>query len=39
MGTVTGGSSGRFRMTREDATAIDNKVMTREEYFVRKVLF
>jgi hypothetical protein len=39
MGTVTGGSSGRFRMTREDAQAIDNKTMTREEYFVRKVLF
>jgi hypothetical protein len=39
MGTVTGGSSGRFRMTREDAVAIDNKTLTREEYFVRKVLF
>jgi hypothetical protein len=39
MGTVTGGSSGRFRMTREDAQAIDNKALTREEYFVRKVLF
>ena len=39
MGTVTGGSSGRFRMTREDAQAIDSKAMTREDYFVRKVLF
>jgi hypothetical protein len=39
MGTVTGGSSGRFRMTREDATAIDNKFITRQDYFVRKVLF
>lgn len=39
MGTVTGGAAGRFRMTREDAQAIDSKTMTREDYFVKKVLF
>ena len=39
MKTTMGGSSGRFQMTRDDATAIDGKTLTREEYFVRKVLY
>src|SRR5262249_8382402 len=39
MRTTTGGSSGRFQMTRDDATSLDNKSMTREEYFIRKVLY
>jgi hypothetical protein len=39
MGTTTGGSSGRFRMTRADAQLLESKSMTREEYFVKKVLF
>jgi len=39
MKTTMGGSSGRFQMTRDDATAIGNKTLTREEYFVRKVLY
>jgi len=39
MGTVTGGAAGRFRMTREDAQAIDSKAISREDYFVQKVLF
>ena len=39
MKTTTGGSSGRFQMSRDDAAALDNKSLTREEYFVRKVLY
>ena len=39
MRTTTGGSSGRFQMTREDANALDGKSITREEYFIRKVLY
>jgi hypothetical protein len=39
MKTTTGGSSGRFQMTRDDAQALDLKQITREEYFVRKVLY
>lgn len=37
--TIRGGSAGRFRMTRADAEAIDSKRITREQYFVQKVLF
>jgi hypothetical protein len=39
MKTTTGGSSGRFQMSRDDAGALDNKALTREEYFIRKVLY
>ena len=39
MKTTTGGSSGRFQMTRADAASLDGKTITREEYFVRKVLY
>ena len=39
MKTTTGGSSGRFQMTRDDATALDGKAITREMYFVNKVLY
>jgi hypothetical protein len=39
MKTTTGGSSGRFQMTRKDAEALDKKVMTIPDYFVRKVIF
>jgi hypothetical protein len=39
MKTTTGGSSGRFQMSRDDASALDNKNVTREEYFIRKVLY
>jgi hypothetical protein len=39
MKTTTGGSSGRFQMSRDDATTLDNKNVTREEYFIRKVLY
>ena len=39
MKTTTGGSSGRFHMTRADAASLDGKTITREEYFIRKVLY
>ena len=39
MRTTTGGSSGRFQMTRDDANVLDAKNVTREEYFIRKVLY
>lgn len=39
MKTTSSGSSGRFQMTRDDAQALDTKQITREEYFIRKVLF
>lgn len=39
MKTTTGGSSGRFKMTREDAEALDKKQISQQEYFVRKVLY
>lgn len=39
MKTTNGGSSGRFQMTRDDAQALDSKQLTREEYFVRHVLY
>jgi len=39
MKTTTGGSSGRFQMTRDDAHALFAKAIAREEYFVRKVIY
>lgn len=39
MKQTTGGAAGRFQMTRDDAQAIDAKTISREDYFVRKVLF
>jgi len=39
MKTTTGGSSGRFQMSRDDASLLDSKAVTREEYFIRKVLY
>jgi hypothetical protein len=39
MRTTMGGSSGRFQMTREDALALDNKQISKEDYFVRKVIY
>ncbi len=39
MKTTMGGSSGRFQMTREDALALDNKQISKEDYFVRKVIY
>jgi len=39
MKTTNGGSAGRFQMTREDATALDTKSISQQEYFVRKVIY
>jgi hypothetical protein len=39
MKTTTGGSSGRFQMTRDDALAIDNKTIAKSDYFVKKVIY
>jgi hypothetical protein len=39
MKTTTGGSSGRFQMTRADAQTLDSKQMSREDYFIRKVIY
>ncbi|MGZ8711092.1 MAG: hypothetical protein ACXW28_12795, partial [Thermoanaerobaculia bacterium] len=39
MKTTNGGAAGRFMINRTDADAINNKTMTLQEYFVRKVLY
>lgn len=39
MKQTTGGAAGRFQMTRDDAQALDSKSVSREDYFVRKVLY
>jgi len=39
MKTTTGGSSGRFQMSRDDAMALDSKKISQQEYFVRKVIY
>jgi hypothetical protein len=39
MKTTTGGSSGRFQMSRDDAQMLDAKKMSQQEYFIRKVIF
>jgi hypothetical protein len=39
MKTTTGGSSGRFQMTRADAQMLDSKQVSREDYFIRKVIY
>ncbi len=39
MKTTTGGSSGRFQMTREDAQALDAKKISQQDYFVRRVIY
>lgn len=39
MGTTTGGSAGRFQMTRADAEALDKRTISQHDYFVRKVIY
>jgi hypothetical protein len=39
MKTTTGGSAGRFQMSRADAEALNNRKISQEEYFVRKVIY
>jgi hypothetical protein len=39
MKTPTGGSGGRFQMTRADAEALDQRKMSQQDYFLRKVIY
>lgn len=39
MKTTNGGSSGRFQMNRDDATALDSKKLSLQDYFVRRVIY
>lgn len=39
MRTTNGGAAGRFQMTREDAQALDERKITQQDYFVRKVIY
>ena len=39
MKTTTGGSAGRFQMSRADAEALDNRSMSQQDYFVKKVIY
>jgi hypothetical protein len=39
MKTTTGGSAGRFQMTRADAEALDKRTISQQDYFVRKVIY
>jgi len=39
MRTTNGGAAGRFQMTREDAKALDERKITQQDYFVRKVIY
>jgi hypothetical protein len=36
MKTTTGGSAGRFQMSRADAEALNNRTISQQEYFVRR---
>ena len=39
MKTTTGGSAGRFQMSRADAEALDRRTVSQQDYFVRKVIY
>ncbi|HEV8434850.1 MAG TPA: hypothetical protein VGR95_15665 [Thermoanaerobaculia bacterium] len=39
MGTTVGGSAGRFQMTRNDAQALDSKLISQQDYFIRRVIY
>lgn len=39
MKTTTGGAAGRFQMSREDAEALNNRTISQQDYFVRKVIY
>jgi hypothetical protein len=39
MRTSKGGSAGRFQMTRANAEALDKKLLTHQEYFIRNVIY
>jgi hypothetical protein len=37
--TTNGGSAGRFKMTRADADALDKKLVSHQDYFIRNVIY
>lgn len=39
MKTPTGGSAGRFQMSRADAEALTNRTLSQQDYFVRNVIY
>lgn len=39
MKTTNGGAAGRFQMSRADAKALDERTITQQDYFVRKVIY
>jgi len=39
MKTTVGGAAGRFQMTRADAEALNQKTISQQDYFVRKVIY
>jgi hypothetical protein len=39
MATTTGGSAGRFQINRADADTINNKAISLQDYFIRKVIY
>lgn len=39
MKTTTGGSAGRFQMSRADAEALEQRAMSQQDYFIRKVIY
>jgi hypothetical protein len=39
MKTTTGGSAGRFQMSRADAEALDKRTISQHEYFIKKVIY
>lgn len=39
MKTTTGGAAGRFQMSRADAEALDQRQISQQEYFIRKVIY
>ena len=39
MATTTGGAAGRFQISRADADSINNKAISLQDYFVRKVIY
>jgi hypothetical protein len=39
MKTTTGGSAGRFKMTRADAEALNKKTISQHDYFIKTVIY
>lgn len=39
MKTTTGGSAGRFQMSRADADALESRTLSQHDYFIRRVIY